>query len=587
LLVTTALESSWDAERHTIFLGEWCKKFSRADAWENQNNLTVSYHWESRDKLKLDHNYLESLYEETLEILYKYLNAHHGLSLPKVSWRIIIGPWLYSFLPVIWDRWESISALKENHMCGSNQRLVTKALRGSIEQLVPADFNQFREFLDADWWNHLIFLEIIKFRSDLPIEILDSNQDIVTNKDFNNDPRSSISILRKILYLGLDLVDDMLSWLSSSNQRVVIFHSYFKRYFYLKLHYNMRIIPRWHGFLKSTNSLNSIPKSRTNLTAIKINTSSAFEIFLSKSILIHIPNCYLEGLSELITVSRSLPNTKVIHTANAYIYNERFKVWSAFQVAHNAKLIISSHGSAFYPLYNNFNHEEKISFLRVVWGETWLDNQVRLPANKIHFKIKNYKCDGQISLIDYEATRYGFRCASGPVGPLVLNVVNENIKLLGCLELNGLLGNVRIRVKGLNSWETKLRYQNAFDSNIFCSEKKQIDTIKKSKIIICTYPQTSFSEAMYSGVPTILFYDEELWEVQEIYHSLIKDLKENNIIFTDAQEAADHILSINNNPMMWWEMEHTISAREEFNNKCLTLTPNPLDQWTNFFQSLV
>ena len=150
-----------------------------------------------------------------------------------------------------------------------------------------------------------------------------------------------------------------------------------------------------------------------------------------------------------------------------------------------------------------------------------------------------------------------------------------------------MLPSLRIRVKGLNAWETKLRYQHEFNSRIFCAEKKQINTIKKSKIIICTYPQTSFSEAMYSGVPTVLVYDEKLWEVQEIYKPLIRILKNNKIIFTDSQKAADHIAHVNDNPMSWWQEEGTMLARKEFDKKCLTINSNPLDQWTKFFQSLL
>ena len=587
VLATTALESSWDSDCDLIFLGEWCKKFSRADSWKHTKHSTIAYHWENREKLKLDHEYLESFYETTLEILSKYLNVHHCTSLPRESWRIILGPWLYSFIPVMWDRWESISALKESSLNGSSQRFLTKALKSSTVQFTPADFNQFREFLDSDWWNHLIFLEIIKFRSDIPVEIHEVNEILLAHSGHNNDPRSSISILRKAFYQILDLMDGMLSFLSPANQKIFIFHSYFNRSFLIKLYSQIKVIPRWHTSLKNNYSFNHISGNRESLQPIHLNPSTAFESFFSEILLKHLPHCYLEGFDELVDTQTTLPNSKVIFTANAYIYNERFKIWSAFQVAQNAKLIISCHGGAFYPLYNNFNHEEKISFLRVVWGEPWLDSQVRLPANKLYFKIKKYKSDGHISLIDYEATRYGFRCVSAPVGPPVLTVINKNIELLKCLELHGLLPSLRIRVKGLNAWETKLRYQHEFNSKMFCAEKKQINTIKKSKIIICTYPQTSFSEAMYSGVPTILVYDEKFWEVQEIYKPLIRILKNNKIIFTDSQKAADHIIHVNDNPMAWWQEEGTMFARKEFDKKCLTIHSNPLDQWTKFFQSLL
>ena len=156
---------------------------------------------------------------------------------------------------------------------------------------------------------------------------------------------------------------------------------------------------------------------------------------------------------------------------------------------------------------------------------------------------------------------------------------------MSALEGKKLFQHFKIRVKGLNSWETKLRYQSRFDKNIFCNEALQTNTIKKSRLIICTYPQTSFAEAMFSGVPTILYYSENLWEVQGIYFSLIRKLKDAKILFTDPIKAANHIDKIYLDPMKWWNNEETISAREEFNQKCLTLDSNPVKTWKDFFQS--
>ena len=44
-----------------------------------------------------------------------------------------------------------------------------------------------------------------------------------------------------------------------------------------------------------------------------------------------------------------------------------------------------------------------------------------------------------------------------------------------------------------------------------------------SKIIVCTYPETTFLEAMYSGVPTILLYKRDCWETATKFDDLIKE----------------------------------------------------------------
>ena len=75
---------------------------------------------------------------------------------------------------------------------------------------------------------------------------------------------------------------------------------------------------------------------------------------------------------------------KSIFTANAHFGNELFKVWAAEQKEIGAKLMISSHGGALYPLHSVFDHQEKIADFRVIWGREWIKGQIRLPANKLN-----------------------------------------------------------------------------------------------------------------------------------------------------------------------------------------------------------
>lgn len=43
LLVTTALEETWDTNDSMLFLGEWCKRYSRRDVWQAINYEALPY----------------------------------------------------------------------------------------------------------------------------------------------------------------------------------------------------------------------------------------------------------------------------------------------------------------------------------------------------------------------------------------------------------------------------------------------------------------------------------------------------------------------------------------------------------------
>ena len=104
-LVTTSLEDTWpENDQSVLFLGEWCRLYARKDRWVNMDAEVLPYHWDDRNKLYKDYQYLLELFERVLKELTIELNNIHNVSYSLRYWRIIIGPWLMSFLTVIFDR---------------------------------------------------------------------------------------------------------------------------------------------------------------------------------------------------------------------------------------------------------------------------------------------------------------------------------------------------------------------------------------------------------------------------------------------------------------------------------------------------
>ena len=72
-LITTAIEETWpkDSDIPVLFLGEWCRIYSRRERWSIMNAEVLSYHWDDRQKLDNDYQYLSDIYEITLQALQK------------------------------------------------------------------------------------------------------------------------------------------------------------------------------------------------------------------------------------------------------------------------------------------------------------------------------------------------------------------------------------------------------------------------------------------------------------------------------------------------------------------------------------
>ena len=581
LLVTTALEESWGFDEDIIFLGEWCKQHSRKHIWIKRSFDVCDYHWRDREKLKVDHDYLEILNEDFLKYLSNFLNKFHGVNKDPEYWRIIIGPWLLNYIPVLWDRWELLSSVSQK-----GHILETKLLKPDSTRTISKDYSNAIASFDADWWNHQIFSEILLYRDDLDIKITKLNTGFIENSFV---PTYPLSKWQKFITFVINTIDQIIELFSLKKRKLVLFHSYFPRRFLLKLYFRLRLFPRSETrFNKAI--IYPKPLDRNNLDKVESSLSSDhsrhyFENFVMENILRDLPISYLEGYKTLLKMQSQFCEAENIFTANAHFASELFKVWSAEQQFKGANLIISTHGGALYPLYTVFDHQEKIADYRIVWGLEWMRGQTRMPANKLNAKVQSYNSNGDISLIDYDGLKYSYRCAAIPMGPLAVEVYNQNKDFINCLSQD-VRKKMKVRPFPLGGWETKDRYIDDFGFDIISSQGSLSNTILNSRLVICAYPQTTFSEAMYSGIPTMILFHEEFWEVQPIYNELISLLKEAGIMYTDKILAAQHVESIASDPMTWWNEPKTILAREKFNDLCLTIESNPMDSWVELFRAI-
>ena len=156
-LVTTANESTWPQNRPVLFLGEWCKLYSRKIAWEKLDSRVAPYHWDDREKLYTDYLYIRKTYEEQLKELRLQLNLIHDVDHSLRYWRILVGPWLGFFLQMLFDRWFMLKQVieeKEVDACIILDR--------SEESYIPNDMADFCQFFTKDDWNEKVYSQLIE-----------------------------------------------------------------------------------------------------------------------------------------------------------------------------------------------------------------------------------------------------------------------------------------------------------------------------------------------------------------------------------------------------------------------------------------
>ncbi len=577
LLVTTAIEETWgNNDDHLIFLGEWGRDYNRKNIWNKRSHNVLPYHWTDREKFANDHSYLEQLHEKILDSLSILLNQIHDLDNPKSYWRIVVGRWLLTYIPILWDKWECLR-FAEN-FCEYDKII---SLRISRKDCIPSDYTEFTDFFHSHLWNNHIYAKIIDFHKNSKHEYKETKLKIKRSFQVFSKKRKIISFLEKIL-LKLPV-----------REKVLFSTSYFDILSLIRLSIKLRQIPLLHT------EFDEILRSR-KLEVINLNLSSKrneslnmkcdnnFEKFVCKNLLNQLPMLILEGFSSLLIKTKKIKtDANLIFSANNHMCNLFFQTWIAEKINKGARFISSSHGGGIPDRYSMFKHEELISYKKTTWHIPCFDNHVQLTPNKISKKYRKVGFGNYLLLIGFEFSLYSNRCQSGPGSSLYFEEYNKNLKF--CRLLNNepfkMLKIKPHKHNVISGWNTYKRYIDDISAEKISSEKILSHAIHSSKLIVCTYPQTSFLESMLSGVPTILLYLEKYWETDPVFDDLIECLKNAKIIFSDTKMAAKHVNTIWNNPIEWWNSEKVLTAREIFQKKCGKHNPNWLKEWSLFFKN--
>ena len=205
-LVTTALEETWpkDPEIPVLFLGEWCRIYSRKERWSRMNAEVLPYHWDDRDKLYQDYQYLQKLYEKLLADLSYKLNQIHNVEHTQRYWRILIGPWLGYFIQMLFDRWFMLKKAIE-----TKEGSVCRVIDRDPITVAPNDMKHFNQMYIEDDWNEVIYGQLLElcWGDKINIELVQSQSS--GKKNANNSKQIRNRTLKRYVETGIILFNKL------------------------------------------------------------------------------------------------------------------------------------------------------------------------------------------------------------------------------------------------------------------------------------------------------------------------------------------------------------------------------------------
>lgn len=430
-LVTTSIEETWPKDGPVLFLGEWCKQYSRKKNWSKLDSLVSPYHWHDRVKLKNDLSYLQHVREILLIDLAKQLNKIHKVNHSNLYWDILIGVWLNTFIETVYDKWYSLKTAIE-----SNQVSYCIVLGRDPIKMIPFDMDGFSKLLGSNEWNENLYSQLLinNFYNDLDLRIIK-----VDEKEFKSDQqdlpqRNKYKQIKRVLSKLLLKIN----LFSKKNDKYFFLSSYLPRIKLIYLQILLGQFPKiWKpiGF-KDIGTRINLKERLSDDKLGKQNFKDEFLNILSEMIPHNIPKVYVEDYSRLILSVKKLPwpkNPKVIFTSVGQYHDDLFKAWVGEKKENGSSFVIGQHGGGYG--VTDFNsledHEAAISDYFLSWG--WRKknkNIVPIGNFKEFFKEISYDPKGDALLVENYPSQFTYRIIAFPVSKQWLHYFDDQFKFI-------------------------------------------------------------------------------------------------------------------------------------------------------------
>ena len=586
-LITTADERTWPkgGNESVLFLGEWCKRYSRKKKWEKLNSIVAPYHWDDRKMLSKDYQYLLKLHEDLLIDLSCKLNQIHSVEHSLRYWRILIGPWLGYFVQMLFDRWSMLNQSIEKLECTD-----CKVIERDQLSVVPNDMNDFGNMYDGDDWNEAIYGQLLdnSWSKSVRIEKIQIQQKIKNDQAFIQQGWKTL------------LKSKLKNWIF----RLSILFPNEARYFFistfLPLKTDLLLQVRLGQFPRIWRS-NRVPvtkpdmrKRNWQLCKNKVNESS-FEVIARQFVPLHIPTVYLEGYDQLMKTVDLLPwpkKPKVIFTSNAYNSDDLFKAWAAEKVEKNTQFVIGQHGGNFgmAPFSFTEDHQIKIATKWLSWG--WSDSSRSrvVPMGNLKCMRRRqvrYNPNGGALMVSMAIPRYSYHLYAGIVSKQWLDFVADHQVFLYSLPQT-LREQVLLRLYGNDyGWDQFDRWNEQMpEVCLDFGRQNYYKLIEQSRLFIATYNATTYLESLNWNIPTIIFWNPMHWELKEEVRPYFELLESVGIFHRTPESAAQHMLEVWDNVSDWWESREVQSARAQFCHQFSRTLPDPIGDLQSFFQGV-
>ena len=538
--------------KNYLLAGDWCLKDEKYIKKKN----VLSNIWESYNTISKHYRFLQKIHKRMNKEVSNYLFTYHNKVITKKIWNNLLFVWLTYYLFFYYFKWKTVEKVFKKH-----KKLIFINYRNTknIHYIDTLDF--YDKSSNSDILNYQAFKKVILFKKAhklIDVKIINKNQYLSSPEISSNSKQLTGKSLLDHIHLFIQKI--------FLNPKILVIDGVnFKFNFFLNL-FEMQFPTTYKNIFDWKTEKKKL-NIRAKIKFIGFKTKGTkFEKFLCENIIHDIPLCFTSGFNQLNKIVNKIKfNPKIIISGTQHVHNEIAKLWVLKQkYIFNKKLFIVSHGGGHQNLsLTMYDYEHKIGDHFFQWIDKKKFFNSRLPNTKYSFKkLKRKSNADKIIFVGNELKPYINRISPGPMSIYSSNTIND---------LEKIFKNLSEKIKPKIYYAPKKKLISYFKNKLLKIIKKSKilsisaldDNIKDCRLVICSYPQTTFFDSLLSG-PTILVYNPNQWRHYKELNKAYKTLKNNKIIFDNPVDAAKHINRIWHKIDLWWNEKEVIKARNLF-----------------------
>jgi putative transferase (TIGR04331 family) len=573
ILLVTALKDQKKEylKKSLLAISPGCIKYLDHDFYKS--DLKILDNDLKKKSLSKYFRYINKIYNYYLNEISIKLNESHEVQYSKDYWRIIIGPWLFRFISIVYDRVRSIESAKRNKI------LYVKINNYSKKDYEFNDIIDFYNNMASDNWNNVIYDQIIKTLEYFPIKKFTS---IKENKKENK------KTLNQKLNFIISKFTNLFCFLIKKNDIFFI-----KTYFGTKILFFLQLCLLQFPYI-ANQGIRLRFNNRKRFISLNKKKRNKIIYLLDRLIPEHIPKIYLEGYKNTLKFIDAISwpkKPKFIYSSNAFYNDDIFNIYLAEKKRkYKTKFISGQHGGVYFTSKYNFNQKLQfdISDFFLTWGaKNILSNKYVPMFNFLNNKKINFTKKGRLLFIDYEFSR--FPCGIGIT-------IFLQIKHLQSLEDRfNFLKKINSKILNLTTikmytedfdWKTKERYESR---GIICNFTKRDDNLFKlltqSRICVSNINSTVYLQTLNINFPTIIFFNKNIELMKKEFLLDLNNLRDAGVVFYTPEEAATQVNLVWDSVDDWWNSKKVQNSVSIFCNKYTNRSEKKFIDLYNFFKA--